>query len=129
MRVVDLPSGKKLELNTAPFADADELWQAFAAEMRDVPLQIDITEDVEFFKNMACASVASIRVREAVWKCMRRCRYGIEPIGEGSFEPVETREDYMPAYIEVAKENILPFLKGLYAVSSQLKELLVGTQG
>ena len=48
-----------------------------------------------------------------VWVCCSRCLYSGQKIDKSIFEKIETREDYYSVMIEVAYENLLPFLKGL----------------
>jgi hypothetical protein len=45
-------------------------------------------------------------------------------IVEDTFEPAEARDDYLKVMFEIAKENVLPFTKSLYAEYSPILESL-----
>lgn len=112
-RIADLPSGAKLEVQLAPFADSKALYQAFAMEATKLKVDATVELDVNLFKDIAAVALSSREIEKAMWVCMKRCLYKGAPITPETFEPVEAREDYLPACMEVAQENVAPFMKSL----------------
>lgn len=114
---VKLPSGAKLKITPAPFDDARALYQAVLKELK--PISIAGKPDVELYKDLFCAGFASKEIEDALWVCFARVQYcdtrGDLKIDKDTFEPVKARDDYMQVCMEVAKENILPFVNSLYA--------------
>ena len=115
---IELPSGAQLKVQPASFADSKSLYQAILEEAKSFSIG-NGTEITSLVKDLFCAGFSSKKVEAALWTCMQRCIYVSErgelKIDKDTFEPIESREDYMPVCIEVAKANILPFVKGLYA--------------
>lgn len=114
MRKVTLPSGAILEIGEAPFATAKALWQALMREMKLVAIS-QKGEVSEMLKNAFCAGFSSPEVEACLWECMRRCLYNGLKIDDGTFEPTKARGDYIKVCVEVAKDNVSPFAKSLYA--------------
>lgn len=113
-REVLLPSGSKLEITPAPFKDAKRLYQAVATEL--LRINIDPEADItHLIKNVICISVASPAIEAALEPCLRRCTYNGPKITDATFETVQAREDYIDVCFEVAKENVGPFTKSLFA--------------
>lgn len=114
MREVELPSGAKLRLAPAPFADAKALYQALLVELKGVPMAGSVAVQ-ESLKMAFCLGYSSPVVEQNFWKCASRCLYNDEKITLDTFEPVERRGDYMKVVGQVIKENVDPFVKSLYA--------------
>lgn len=118
MKEVKLPSGATLKITPSPFKDAKSLYQAILKEAKGVSINSK-TEMAEIFKNLFCIGFSSEEIERHLWVCFSRCTYnggkGDLKIDADTFEPIEARDDYMQACMEVAKENILPFVKSLYA--------------
>lgn len=118
MREVKLPSGAILKVSAAPFAASKALYQAFLKEAKTVEVNgaVDITA---VLKQLVCAGFSSTDVERCMWECCKRCLYNngkVESkIDESTFEPVAAREDFTPVWVEVGRENVLPFMNGLYA--------------
>ncbi len=110
-----MPSGAVLKVNAAPFSESKALYKAVLAEVKDVKLT-SATELAEVFKNVFCAGFSSEKIEACLAKCMLRCLYNDEPVKDSVFEPEKAREDYTQVCLEVAKENLLPFGKDLYAL-------------
>ncbi len=125
MKEVKLPSGAVLKLNPAPFADAKALYQAVLEEIKGISM-FSATEMVSVYKDIFCAGFSSRKIEACLWECLKRCTYnnnsgsGDLKIDISTFEPVSAREDYTTVCMEVAKENINPFVKSLYAEYGQL---------
>lgn len=129
MKEIDLPSGAKLTITEAPFADARELYQAMLEEIKNIDLRVDDNSELAtllFLKDFFCYGFSSKKIEQCLEKCFIKCLYnsgeGDFKIDKNTFEPVNAREDYLTVCMEVAKENILPFMKSLYAKYKPLIE-------
>lgn len=117
---VKLPSGAKLKITPAPFAEAKALYQACLIELKSLRLDPKAEVDVNFFKDLACAGFSSKQVEEALAVCMQRATYNGVKVTDDVFEPIEARDDYFTVCFEVAKANVQPFTKSLYAEYGKL---------
>ena len=119
MKTVKLPSGAVLKITPAPFAEARALYQAVMEELKSIKLDPTADVDVNLYKDLFCAGLASKKIEACLWECMKRVTYDSGPgdfkIDGSTFEPVEARQDYLQVCFEVAQENIEPFMKSLYA--------------
>jgi hypothetical protein len=123
-RKVKLPSGAELHIVAAPFVDSKNLYQAMLREVKGMKFDANEKVDVNFFKDLFCAGFASKEIEDALWTCFARCLINKEKITEETFEPVPRRDDYFAVCFEVAKENVMPFTKSLYAQYSHILDLL-----
>ncbi len=114
MKEVKLPSGAALKISEAPFSDAKNLYQAVLDEMRAVNFGFD-SDLTAVFKDLACIGFSSKKVDAALEPCMKRCLYNGLKIDTSTFEKSEARKDYVSVCVAVLKENIEPFMNGLYA--------------
>lgn len=118
MREVKLPSGAVLKITPAPFSTSKALYQAVLRELRAIHLDSKV-EMSSLLKDVFCAGFSSAEVETALWECMARCTYnsgkGDLKIDADTFEPLPCRDDYVKVCAEVAKDNVLPFVKSLYA--------------
>lgn len=112
---VTLPTGAQLEITVSPFAPAKALYQAVLEELKGLNLDPTKEIDVNLFKDFFCTGFASKKIEACLWECMKRATYNGLKVSDDTFEPVEAREDYIQVCFEVAKANIAPFLKSLYA--------------
>jgi hypothetical protein len=119
-----LPSGVELTVTLAPFAESKALLDAILEEARGLRLDPKAEVDANLWKDCFCVFVSSQRVQAALEPCMRRAAYGGVAIHAETFEPEAARDDYLPVCYEVAKVNITPFTKSLYARFSHLLEAL-----
>ena len=124
-----MPSGAVLVVNDAPFDDAKCLYQAMMKELRAVEMRSDMSYNA-LLKDIFCLGLSSPVIESSLAKCMARCTYdygkGAMKIDKDSFEPRERREDYIPACMEVARENVGPFMKSLSAAFSEALGVLTG---
>lgn len=127
MPEIQVPSGKQVLINPAPFQDAMTLKSAIgkAISGSDVEISIDFAKelktqefDLASIVKLAALVDSDAAINEALMKCLIRCTYDGEKITMQTFEPVEAREDYYPIVLACLKENIGPFFK------SQLSRLL-----
>lgn len=114
-REVKLPSGATLQITVASFSESKALYMAVADEMKGLRLDPKAQVDVNFWKDLFMTGIASAKIEAALQPCMKRSLYNSARIGGDTFEPVEARDDYFQVCYEVAKENIAPFTKSLYA--------------
>lgn len=129
LKEIELPSGAKLRINLAPFADSRALYQSVMRELRGI--HYSATMDVEELgKDLFCIGFSSPDIEGALWQCFKRCTYegiagkGPMKIDLDTFEPVEARDDYLKVCVEVAKENIFPFAKSLFAEFKAFLDLM-----
>jgi len=115
-----MPSGAVLKITPAPFAEAKALYQAVLEELRGVNLDPNAEIDTNLFKDIFCVGLSSKKIETALAACMKRATYKDLKIDDQTFEPLEARQDYVLVCFEVAKENIAPFAKSLYAEFSPL---------
>lgn len=117
-REVILPSGAILKVAPAPFADSKALYQAVLEEMKYVKIDNQMNLNMAL-KDFLCTGLSSKKIEECLWVCFQRCIYnrgvGDLKIDKDTFEPIESRQDYLTVCLEVAQENINPFVKSLYA--------------
>lgn len=118
MREVTLPSGATLKVTPSAFAVSKALYQAVLSELKGVPVSAS-TDHPALFKDLMCTGFSSPAIEACLSECFKKCTYncgkGDMRIDADTFEPVENRDDYIMVCFEVAKENVFPFLKSLYA--------------
>jgi hypothetical protein len=115
MKEVTLPSGRMLKISLAPFSDGRQLFEAIAAESKNIEFKGSTDMDIGLFKDAFCVMIPSKMVNACLMKCMSRATIEGLKISEDSFSEEEHRQDYLPTLFEVAKENVLPFVSGPYA--------------
>lgn len=120
MKEVTLPTGAVLKIQLAPFAEAKALYKAVLRELKELKLEFsgDSKRQLEsYIMEGFCGLLSSDEVEASVHQCMGRCLYNGQRIAkvDETFESAEAREDYSKAIIEVAKENLTPFSKALFA--------------
>ena len=124
-----LNSGATLQVTIAPFAIGNKLLKTVARELLAVSIDLDTVnlselsgKDLNVLKNAILQLLQSDAVEATVATCMERCLYNGQRIVRDTFEPIETRPDYLPVAWEVIKANLRPFFAGL-----DLKSLLGST--
>ncbi len=128
LKEIVLPSGAILKIGLAPFSDAKTLYQAFLSELKSVQMS-EKSEATGLLKDLLCVGLSSKSIEAALAPCLKRCLYNDRKITDESiFESVEARGDYLQVCLEVAKENILPFVKSLFAEYSKLTSMTPSTQ-
>lgn len=125
MKVITLPSGAELKIDVAPFAVARALYQVILEEMKTVQIDPQQEIDANLYKDLFCIGFSSKKIEQALKECMKRAVYNGARISDETWEPVEARDDYMKTCLEIAKENIAPFVKSLYAEYSHILEMLM----
>lgn len=112
---INLPSGSKLKITVSPFVTARALYQAILEEAKNLKLDPNAEIDVNLRKDLFCLALSSQKIQVCLDKCMERVTYNGIKISADTFEPVAARDDYLLACFEVAKANISPFMKSLFA--------------
>lgn len=123
-RKVTLPSGSELTVQIATFADSKQLFHMLLEEVRTVPMDPSVELDSNFYKDLVCIGMSSKKIEAALQKCFTRCLYNGVRIDHTTFESVEARGDYLTVCLEVAEDNIHPFMKNLSAELSRILALL-----
>lgn len=109
-----LPSGAKLEVTLSPFAVSKALYQAIAEDLKEI--RISAGSDVAgMLKDAFCAGISSKRIEQSLRECMKKATYNGVRITDDTWEPEESRQDYLPACLEVASVNVRPFMKSLWS--------------
>ena len=115
---VTLPSGATLRIPLAPFADGRALYQTVMAELRGVTF-VGFNDVPAMVKDMFSIAFSSKALEAAVLKCAAKCTidYSGQPekFSLEMFELADHRGDYIKVLAEVAKANVLPFGRNLYA--------------
>lgn len=126
-----LPSGAVLKIQSAPFELARNLYQAFLEEAKAVTISTK-TELASVYKDLICVGFSSKKIEGILWECFKYCIYnngkGDLKIDKDTFEPISAREDYLTVCMEVAKENVAPFLKSLSAEYAQILKMITSDQ-
>jgi hypothetical protein len=133
-RPVTLPTGATFFVVPGTFAEADEVLSAFLACIQGTSATFDDENSLKvFIKGIISHAFVNPRLKSAIWVCMGKCLYrpagkeGALSVSQKLFDEVAYREDVMDAIYECAKENIEPFSKGLYAMSSRLLGTITST--
>lgn len=119
MKEIVLPSGAKLQILTITFVEAKALYQAILEEARTMSLSAS-TDFAAMIKDLFCIGFSSKKIESALKVCLSKCLYDGLKIDDGTFEPLQAREDYSIVCIEVIEDTIRPFTKGLSVKLGQL---------
>jgi hypothetical protein len=122
---VKLPSGATLKITPGSFLESKNLYQALLSELKVVKLDKEIVtkmDEADLIKDLFCVGFSSPLIEAALWPCFKRCTYNPGKPGsadvridDATFEPIDAREDYIQVCVEVAKVNVAPFAKSLFA--------------
>lgn len=128
---IKLPSGATLKVQPAPFAEAKALYQAVLEDLKAVAVGTK-NELGSALKDVLCVGFSSPKIDAALNACLVRCIYnsgsGDFKIGKDTFEDIKAREDYVTVCMEVAEENLRPFLKGLMQAFAKLLSMIGNIQ-
>lgn len=116
-----------MEVGLAPFGQTKVLFQAVLEEMKSVRIESATEMDVSFFKDLFCFGFSSKKIEQAMAPIMLRSLYNGLKITDETFEPAEAREDYLTVCLEVATENLQPFMKTLTQKFSTAQASLKGS--
>jgi hypothetical protein len=113
-RTHELPSGAKLHITTATFERALELFKAYSEEMKLLKINEEMSMGV-MEKNIFCTIIDSKRIEKALTACMETVTYNGGKVSLDTFKEPDSWGDYVDVCLEVAKDNINPFMKNLSA--------------
>lgn len=119
---VTLPSGAELEMTMVPFSEGRKLQIAVSKALKSVNLSVELDSiNANALKDAFIEISTSKEVEDAILACLKRCTYNNERILNWDFfEDVNKREDFYSVCWEVAKFNLYPFTKRLFAQLSTL---------
>lgn len=127
MKEVKLPSGAVLKITLSPFSDSKALYQALLEEFRKMDFKSS-TDIPVILKDILCAGFSSKKIELCLEQCFKRCIYsngnGDLKIDGMTFESEESRGDYISVCMAVTKENVAPFMKGLFAEFQQSSQMI-----
>ena len=121
-----LPSGAELVIFETPFETSFTLYQTMVAENKDRPVTSE--NILGMLQAVFMNSVASKQVNVCLWECFKHCTYNALKIDKDTFQPKESREDFLTVCFEVAQENVSPFLKNLPALYETMLERISKSQ-
>lgn len=124
-----LPSGAELKVTLSPFAISRDLYQSILEEAKGLRLDPKSEVDVNLFKDIFCSALSSKKIESCTWECLKRATYNGLKVDGDTFEKEEARQDYIPACYEVARANVMPFMKGLSAEFSPILEQVKNSLG
>jgi hypothetical protein len=122
MKEVILPSGAKLLITLPPFDVSKALYQAVLKELRGLEVRVDMQLG-NLWKELFCIGFSSPEIETALWKCFEKCNYNNVRLRKELFESEEARGDYIQICVEVAAENIAPFVKSLSSSVERLSSI------
>lgn len=120
MKEYKLPSGKTMRYNISSFHKGTTLYQTILREARTLDLSSATELDEKLILQIGLLALSSTKIEEAILECCDKAVIDGEGFSKEYFEPEDNREDYIPALAEIAKANIMPFMKSLYAQFSTI---------
>ena len=123
-----LASGAELDITLAPFSEAKRLYQAVLKECKGSKIEAKTEIDYNFIKDLILSVGSSELVDEALKPCLARCTYNKARITDELFEGEQARGDYFEIIMEVGKQNLLPFTKGLLSQYAGLLQKITDSQ-
>jgi hypothetical protein len=120
-----LKSGRKLEIQLAPFKVGRNLYKTVFRELKLVDIDLENMDlaklqdiGVEALWKALCQLEGSEAVDAAVWQCLAHCvLHGVDGqpqrISDASFEGENDRGDFLNCHGGALLENLRPFFRGL----------------
>lgn len=112
---LQLPSGKKLEIDVAPIEVGLNLYRAIIFECNKANLDLSIAEEDTIMQLLLKNSkallnvIGSESVMEAIKDCCAKVVYDKQKFSMDLFSKLENRKDFFALMANVAIENIKPF--------------------
>lgn len=125
MKEYKLPSGKLMKYNISSFENGKELYQAVLRECRTLDISTETELHEKLMIQIGMLAFSSKVIEKAIWDCFDKVTIDGERLDKDYFKPEENRQDYFAVQVEIAKANIAPFLKGLYAQFSAIFQSLM----
>lgn len=124
---IKLPSGNVMKMNISSFENGKNLYQTILKEANSLDINSSTELDEKLMLKIGMLALSSAPIEKAIWACFDKVLIDGEKLTEDYFDVVENREDFILIMIEVAKANITPFMKSLFAQFSQLFQQLKNT--
>jgi hypothetical protein len=112
--------GSELRITPASLSDALALEKAIGRALKGTRLELPETVTAEVTTDMFSDIIGAVlgvatsdEVEACLFKCAERALVGTVRVDRDFFEDVENRQYYYPIMVEVIKENVGPFFKGL----------------
>ena len=136
-------SGGKIVINCSSMSNVKKLRKALAVELKKVNIDVgdpknlaelsgtfkDTNKWINIFKDVLLGLETSESFDNIIMECMKDCTYDNIMITESFFDDKpEARQDYDRIVMEVVKENLAPFLKGVSGMLSQSGMLTENSQ-
>jgi hypothetical protein len=115
MNEVVLDNGSKIRISLASFELGKEFYQIVSEEMLRLKMNFNDDIDTNFFKDLICVFLSSKKIENHLWLLARNCLYNDQKITKELFEDEKARGDYFEVMYQIAKRNIDPFVKALFA--------------
>ncbi|MDR3244661.1 MAG: hypothetical protein LBT79_07935 [Elusimicrobiota bacterium] len=118
---VVLPSGAQLEMSLASFQEGEALFSSVAECLKSTKIDMkqdvgNIEENINSLKDGLLSCLTSKKVKDCILVCLKRCIYNGQKISDWSFfDNINLRVDYLNVCWEVARFNLYPFTKNLFA--------------
>jgi hypothetical protein len=119
---ITLTSGNVIKVWPASFEVSRALYQALLEECKGLKLNTQ-DEMMSLYKDVFCIGFSSKKIEACLWECFKKVHYSDMKIDKDTFEPLAARGDYVEVCLLVAKENVDPFVKGLYAGLKMFSEM------
>lgn len=120
-----LPSGKILRADPSTFDKGKHLYQTVMREAKNLGSEITTDIDETLIFRLGMLALSSETIEKAIWECVDKTLIDGDRVTKAYFEVVENRDDYFTFLFEVAKVNIAPFTKSLFAQFKPLLEALM----
>ena len=125
MKQIDLPSGSKMRIQLAAWEKGRDLYQVVIEDAVKGAVDAKTELDAHLLVKLASVVLSSKQIEKAIWECANGVVLVDDvKITKDYFEPEEKRADYFTFLFEVAKANIMPFMKSLSAQYPQVLEML-----
>lgn len=135
MKEITLKSGAVLRIGLPPFQDSKNLFQAVIRNMKSVEINNKIETLEAFVGALLGSQLADADIEKSLWECMKQATYNSKKPGSAFikitpeiFEPIDARGDFIDVCLEVAKENLAPFMNGLYVALPNLIAMIGNIQ-
>lgn len=117
-------SGATVNINVAPFEDALTLNNLVTPYLATVGVVADANANIrmEDLMKVMVSAATDAGIQAQMMKCLARCTYNGQKITSATFEAAETRGDFYEVAMACVKENISPFVNGLFSQFSALLE-------
>jgi hypothetical protein len=127
---VILENGAELEMTLGSFAEAQDLLQVITKSLKDSKVSLnDDIGDLNTIKDIFLSLLSDKEIPKAILPLIKRTTLnGIRITSFDFFEDEKYRECYIPILWEVAKFNLMPFMKGLFSKLQGISPMIKSSQ-